>query len=253
METTSFMHDLVFYGAAVVTAFLAGFIDSVAGGGGTIQIPALLLLGVPPIMTLGTNKMVAFCGTAAATWRYSRSITMPWKSILWAVPVAAVFSFGGAKTILLFNPVAVKKIIVFALPAAFILMLILSHRKTKPHVQSDFRRGPYFICTAIFAFYDGYFGPGTGTFLTTTYNKLARMPFVLASACAKPINLTGNIGALIVFVVAGEYRLDLALPMIGFNMLGAYVGSSCAIRLGEVYVKRMLILTFGLLIVANYW
>ena len=247
------MHDIVFYGEAAVTAFLAGFIDSVAGGGGTIQIPALLLLGVPPIMALGTNKMVAFCGTAAATWRYSRSVAMPWKSILLAVPIGLMFSFFGAKTILLFDPLAVKRIIVFALPVAFILMLVLSHRRITPHTEGEFRRIPYFICTAIFTFYDGYFGPGTGTFLTTTYNKLAKMSFVLASASAKPINLTGNIGALVAFVIAGEYRLDLAFPMIAFNILGAYVGSTSAIRLGEVYVKRMLILTFGLLIVANYW
>ena len=246
------MNDLTTLIIACLAAFLAGFIDAIAGGGGLIQLPTLLLLGLPPSLALGTNKMVSFCGTAIATLRYSLSVIMPWKLILSSLPIALLGAYFGAHLILITDSELARKIIVILLPMIFILMIVFGKKK-KPCADDKPKSASFLTTTGVCGLYDGYLGPGVGTFLATSFNRWSKMNYILATACAKPINLTTNLGALLAFVAAGQIQFELALPMAGFSILGSFLGSSGALHFGESFVKNMLIVSFMLLAGINLW
>ena len=229
-------------------AFVAGFIDAIAGGGGLFLLPSFLLAGLPPQTALGTNKFVATCGTAAAVGNFfwHKKINL---KILAAGIFSAIFgAFLGAKIILIFMPEIVGKIIAFLLPVA-ILVTFLPRKKITE--KKDFSRADFFckipaIC-AIVGFYDGFFGPGTGTFLALGFYFFLKMPLLRATANAKIFNFLSNFGALFGFILAKKVLFFFALPLVAASILGNFLGSKMAIFRGEKFIKIFLAISLTIL------
>lgn len=223
--------------------FLAGFIDSVAGGGGLISTPAYILTGIPMHNVLGTNKLMSTFGTAVATARFVKSGKIHYKSAF----VGAAFSFIGSgigsQISLLIDSETLKRFFVFILP--FIAVFVLFNKNAKEGVQKLFGTSMYIACGVIgivIGIYDGIIGPGTGTFLIFAYTAVIGFDYVTASGNAKIINLASNVAALISFLVAGKVVWELAIPAAFFNMAGCYAGSGYAIKHGSKVVKKMLMI-----------
>ena len=234
-------------------AFIAGFIDSVVGGGGLIQLPAMLIffpaLSVPSLM--GTNKFAAFSGTTIAAIRYSRETEVPWKSVWPAVATALIFSFLGAHVISAINKDYIKLLVLVLLIAVMIYTVLkknfgLHHAPRLDSLKTII----YSLFTgAVLGFYDGFFGPGTGSFLIIIFISLFGFNFLIASASSKIVNCATNISALCYFVFTNQVHYEIAIPVAIFNMSGSYLGSTMAIKKGSIFVRSLFIIIVSTMIV----
>jgi len=239
-----------------VLAYFAGFVDAVVGGGGLIQIPALFTVypQAVPGMLFGTNKMSSICGTAAATMRYTRGIKLRWPMLVPTSIGALIFSFLGARAVTLL-PLQVIR------PLVLVLLIVVAaytfHKKHfgiahVPLLKGAPERWLGFITGAVLGFYDGFFGPGTGTFLIFIFVRVFGYDFLNASASAKVINVMTNLAALLYFLPTGNVLWQAAAIMAVANVLGSVSGSHLALRHGAVFVRRLflgvltaIILKFG--------
>lgn len=230
----------------VMAAFFAGLVDAVAGGGGLIQVPALL--GVMPQMDtatlFGTNKLSSVFGTASATWRYVRRVTVPFRVVVAASVAAFVFSFVGAALVSLF-PAGLIRPVVFGLLVAVVIYTLwqpdLGVTDSKPLVVGHVV--PWaLLCGAILGFYDGFFGPGTGSFLIFCFVRVFGFDFLRASVSAKVVNLSTNVAALSFFVPTGHVLWVIGFSMAVANVLGAQAGAHAALRGGSKWVRWCFIL-----------
>jgi len=233
-----------------LASFLAGFIDSIAGGGGLLMIPSYLLAGIPPHSALGTNKFVATVGTSAAVFNFIRKGKISLKTVLIGIAFSLSGAYIGSKTILLFDPTLVGKIVVFLLPIGIVATLIPKKNTIKKENLSklDFYLKIPLICITI-GFYDGFFGPGTGAFLALALNFFIRLNLVEATANAKVFNFFSSFGAFIAFMINGKVIYLLAIPLIVASVFGNYIGSILAIKKGEKFIKGVLIIVFVVLII----
>jgi len=245
------------YSAIVVfflafSAFSAGFIDSVAGGGGLIQVPALLInLPNTPLATLfGTNKIASLSGTSVAAYRYSKRIKFNYKLLLLMSLCAGIASYSGAKVVSLINVATLKPIIfvlliLIAIYTFFNDNLGLAKTKSLVHHKQIF----YGILIGLgFGFYDGFFGPGAGSFLVLGFVVVFGFEFIEASAYSKVINCMTNISALLVFIRQGNYIIDLAILMAICNILGNYFGTKLALQKGNRFIRIFFLLVVIILI-----
>jgi uncharacterized membrane protein YfcA len=229
----------------VACAFLAGFVDSIVGGGGLIQVPALFVFLPPQLaavvpMALGANKFSSICGTSVAAAQYASKVAVPWRAVLPAAGTAFIFSLLGARAVSMLNPKFVKPLILLLLVG---VAIYTSARKGKPaRNQREFSsRARLWISLAIgcaIGFYDGFFGPGTGTFLIILFVTVFGFDFLVASASAKAVNLATNIAAVSWFAFTGNIPYRYAIPMAAANVAGAAVGSRLAILKGSEFVRR---------------
>ena len=236
----------------VAAAFFAGLIDSVAGGGGLISLPALLACGMPAHLALGTNKFQSTLGTAVAAINFHRKAKILWKIALVGVPCSFAGSVFGAKMALFVEQTMLAKILVVILPPSAALIFasraLLKH-KTVPAVSPvNFWVLTPLMC-AVIGIYDGFFGPGTGTFLIVGLVLVSHLPLINASATAKTFNLASNIGAFITFLLAHEVNLLIGALMAGGNILGNYIGSHYAIKHGSALVNKIVCVSLALLFV----
>lgn len=239
---------MVFLGAA---AFLAGFIDAVVGGGGLVQIPALFnaLPHTPIASLLGTNKLSMIWGTAAAASRYARQIKVEWRAALPAAIAAFVFAFFGAFTVSQVSSEILRK----ALPFILIAVAWYTFKKkdlgsVHAPVRSPRERWWAMIMGAAAGFYDGFFGPGTGSFLIFLFIRFFGFNFLAASAAAKIVNLACNLAALLWFGFSGHVIVALGLYMAVANFSGALIGSHLAIRHGSQFVRIFFLMVVLILI-----
>lgn len=240
--------DIMVYVLCFSFAFLAGFIDSIVGGGGLIQFPAMLILfsGIPVPTLMGTNKFVALSGTSIATVRFIKQTAVPWKAILPAILTAFVFSFLGARVISTISKDHIRIIMLFLLIAVALYTFIkkdfgLHH---VPRLNA-FQTGLYsFLTGAVLGFYDGFFGPGTGSFLIVAFISLFGFNFLTSSVSAKLVNCATNISAVAYFMYTGQIIYELAVPLAIFNMIGSFLGAKVAIKKGSAFIR-----TFFLVIV----
>jgi len=224
-----------------LAALLAGFIDAVAGGGGLVQVPALLtaLPAETPATIFGTNKVSSILGTGNAAWRYARRIAIPWQIALPAAAAAFVFSFVGAATVAWLPKEVVRPLVLV------LLVLVVVYTIARPDFGSLQGRQPAaqrvrplaLAVGAALGFYDGFFGPGAGSFMIFAFVALFGVDFLRASAAAKIVNLSTNAAALAFFVPAGHVLWLVGLTMAVFNVLGALVGSRLAMRHGSGFVR----------------
>ncbi|MBV8046624.1 MAG: TSUP family transporter [Paludibacterium sp.] len=238
-------------------AFCAGLIDSAVGGGGLVQIPAIfaLLPTALPVNLLGTNKLASALGTSFAARSYLKRVRLPWAVILPAASAAFAMAFVGAAAVSLV-PKSVLR------PMVLVLMLLIGwytlHKKDfgalhVPRGIGTREKVMALLFGAAIGFYDGLFGPGTGSFLIFLFIRYYGFDFIHASASAKLVNLATNIAALMFFIPAHHVLYRYAIPMGACNILGALTGSWLAIRQGTVFVRKLfLCLTGGLIIKLCY-
>lgn len=206
--------------------FLAGFIDAIAGGGGLISLPAYLIAGLPPHAAIGTNKFSSCCGTAVSTWHYARSSFIKWPDVLPAVIMALLGSALGARLALLVGAEVFKMVMLVVIPITACYVL-------RPH-SLDGNRAPYSkvktaciisLLALIIGVYDGFYGPGTGTFLMLLLTALAHIDLNQAAGTTKAINLSTNVAALAVFLWHDVVWIPLALVAAIFGIAGNYIGA----------------------------
>lgn len=242
--------------AAVLSmaGFLTGLVDSIAGGGGLIMLPALLLAGVPAQTALGTNKFVGTLGTLAALVNFARSGLVLWKPALIGIPFALAGAAVGSRCVLAFDSATAGKIVVALLP--FAALATLFPRRSIAEAASVSTGALYvftpLICCGV-GFYDGFFGPGAGSFYILAFHFILRMNLIRASATAKVFNLASNVGAFVVFLLDGQVFFFYAIPLAIANILGNITGSQMAIRIGSEVVRRVLLLSLGILFATLVW
>ena len=234
-------------------AFIAGFIDAVVGGGGLIQIPALLInLPKTPLPTLfGTNKIAALSGTSIAAFHYSRRIKFNFRLLITIALFAGIASFLGARTIQYIDVNTLKPAVLFVLIAIAVYTFVkkdLGSMQTK--VLSFNKQLIYgsFIGLVV-GFYDGFFGPGTGSFFVLGFVVILGFEFVQASAYSKVINCMTNGAALLVFIKDGNYLLELAILMAISNIVGNIVGTKLALNKGNRFVRVIFLGIVSIMIV----
>lgn len=243
--------------ALVLAAFLAGAIDAVVGGGGLIQIPALFAIhpGESAATLFGTNKCASVVGTANATWRYALRVKMPWRTILPAAVAAFAFSYLGAAAVAWLPKEAIRPLILLLLILAAVYTL---KRKDFGQVHRPAHAGHRELIYAVLlggviGFYDGFFGPGTGSFLIFLFVRFFGFDFLHASAGAKVVNVATNLAALAYFVPNGYVLPVLALTMAVANVSGSMAGTWLALKHGSGFVRQVFLVVVGALIVKFAW
>lgn len=224
-------------------AFFAGLVDAVVGGGGLIQIPALLnVLPTAPAATLfGTNKLAAVCGTSVAARSYLGRVSIPWALVLPAALSAFLMSFAGAAAVAHIPQNWLRPLVLVLI----VSMAIFTFKKKdfgalqRPQIIGRRERALAIVIGGGIGFYDGLFGPGTGSFLIFLFIRCFAFDFLQASAAAKFVNIATNIAALFYFIPTGNVLYLIALPMAVCNMLGAYTGTRVAIKHGTKFIRIM--------------
>ncbi|NKF23251.1 TSUP family transporter [Solimonas sp. C16B3] len=238
-------------------AFLAGFVDSVVGGGGLVQMPALFVMlpHVPPVTILGTNKFVSTWGTAAAAMQYARRVRIEWRATIPTFVAALLFGFLGARIAALVPSEAFRPMVLVLLIAVLAYTLWKKNLGAlhAPRLNPSQTLWAGLATGTVIGFYDGFFGPGTGSFLIFAFVGLFGFSFLAASASSKLINVTTNGAALAFFITHGHVRYDIATPMIAFNVAGGLVGSRLAIRHGSGFVRVIFIVVVSALIARFAW
>lgn len=230
--------------------FLASFVDAIGGGGGIISVPVYLMAGLPAHYALGTNKMSSCIGTAASTLRYLKN---GYSDIPLAVPsvvLAIIGAFLGTNLQLRVDEKILKYFLLLVLPVAAIALL---RQKRLPEEKGEMRPGKRraVVWGASFAIgiYDGFYGPGTGTFLLLAYCTLAKLDVRTASGNVKMVNLSSNLGALVTSLAAGKVLIGLGLVAACFSIAGHYLGSGLAIKNGSKIIRPVIITVLLLLTV----
>ena len=237
-------------------ALAAGFIDAVAGGGGMLTVPALLSLGLPPHIALGTNKLAASFASATAAWAYyKKNLFSPrfWIASFIATLIGAIT---GTLIVNLISSDGLEK----ALPLVIFAVVIYTiwHPQPKdehqvlPAVTPKFKAKQWLQGTSI-GFYDGIAGPGTGAFWTVSSMILYRLDMLRACGLAKAMNFTSNITSLLTFIILGQVNFALGLTMGVCLMLGAYIGAHSAIRFGAKFIRPVFVTVVLILAIKLAW
>ncbi len=227
----------------------AGFIDSIAGGGGLISVPALLWAGLPPQVALGTNKLQSSAGTLIAVRHYVRSGLVNGGELARAVALTFVFAVAGTLAVTRVENEALARVVPWLLLGAAIYALF-SPRFLAGGGRERLGAGPFaFVAGTLLGFYDGFFGPGTGAFWTLAWIALRGKDLLSATAATKVVNLTSNLAALCVFLPMGLVRYDLAAAMIGGQLLGARLGSGLAVRHGAPFIRWIFLAVVFVLVI----
>ena len=239
---------LIFLCCAV---FLAGFIDSIAGGGGVISIPAYLLSGLDPKVAFGCSKTSSCLGTTLAAGRYIHSGAVNWTV---AVP-SAIGALVGARiaslVVLALDPVVFQKIILFVLPFVAVFLIFkrdFGERNTSGEVPKGKMIAIASVIGVLIAFYDGLVGPGTGTFAIIAFCSLCKLDLKTASGSAKVFNWASNFASMVSFLLAGKVIWAMALTTAVCSMAGNFVGSGMAIKKNPAFIRVMLTVVCTLLL-----
>jgi uncharacterized protein len=239
--------------ALMASAFAAGFIDSVAGGGGLILVPSFILAGLPPQLALGQEKIVSTLGTIAAIRNFIKNKRVIWAAVATGIPAGLLGAYIGAQAILYFDPETIGKIILAMLPVGIVFSFIpKKSREEKTTTEINKAVLLFWVPITVFfiGFYDGFFGPGTGSFLIIALHYLLKFDLVSASATSKLFNFSSNIGALIAFIISGNVLYVLAIPLVLMNLFGNHVGSSSALKYGPKLIQRTISLSLSLLMIS---
>lgn len=236
----------------VAASLLAGFVDAVVGGGGLILAPALFSAfpNAAPATLFGTNKGAAIWGTAWAARQYAQRVSLPWLALMPAAGAALIGSFCGAWTVTLVNPEGMRK----ALPLILLGVLVYTLARKdlgREHAPRHSQTAQMLIAAAIglvIGFYDGFFGPGTGSFFVFLFVRILGFDFLHASATAKLLNTATNAAALVLFASKGHVWWHLAAVMAVANVIGSLLGTRMALARGAGFVRSMFVAVVSLLI-----
>lgn len=222
-------------------AFLAGAMDSIAGGGGLISLPALLLTGISPQLAVGTNKFSAGVGCSLSVYLFAQAKLIDWPLAFKGIFFSLFGAFLGAKAAIALPPDLLGKTFTVMLPLIAIVCLKPQKKDagTSQEAITFSMSKIIFICTSI-GVYDGFFGPGTGTLMILGLFRILKMNLVKASGTAKVFNLASNISGLVTFMIGGYVIFSIAIPMALASIAGNYVGTKLAITKGAHLIRRIL-------------
>lgn len=238
--------EFYFYILFMLTALIAGFIDAIAGGGGIITIPVLLASGMPPHIALATNKLQGTFGSGMASFNFIRKGFISWKEVAFGVLYTFIGAAAGTYAILLMDASLLEKTIPVMLVGIFIYTLF------SPKMGEEDRHA--YLGTHLFflifglaiGFYDGFFGPGTGTFWTIALVALLGLNLKKATAQTKVMNFTSNIVSLAVFLASGNVLVFVGLLMGVGQLIGAYIGSNMVIKKEVKFIRVFFLTMVGL-------
>jgi uncharacterized membrane protein YfcA len=238
-------------------SLLAGFVDSIVGGGGLILVPSLFAVfpTAPPATLFGTNKGASVWGTGLATVQYSRRVSLPWRALLPAAVTALLAAFAGAWLVTVVSPALLRKV----LPGLLVLLLVYTLAKKDlgqahtPRFEGRKEKLALAAIGGLVGFYDGFFGPGTGSFFVFLLVRVAGYDFLHASASAKLLNTASNLAALVLFAWIGHVWWHLVLAMALSNMLGSIAGTHLALKHGAGFVRIVFMVVVTALIAKTSW
>ena len=226
-------------------AFLAGYVDAVVGGGGLIQVPAgLILMPTQPVSTvIGSLKVPSFIGTCFATYQYLQRVKIPILRILLFTSIAFTAAYSGSLLLTSISSQFMKPVIFFVLLAMAIYTFTkkeLGQSVKKDQIKFPMLKG-IFICLLI-GFYDGFIGPGAGSLFVLAFIAILGYDFMQASAHAKIVNLSTNLGSLILFIGKGVILWPVAIPMSICNATGGFFGSRMALKKGNQFIRKIFLI-----------
>ena len=232
--------------------FLAGFIDAIAGGGGLISLPAYWSAGIPPHMALGTNKFSSCSGTIFSTARFLHAKMIDVPVALIGAVMALAGSWLGATTALKISGEFLNYLLIILIPLITVLVLVrknLGFSDTAHLLKLGYRLFLGALAGLIIGFYDGFFGPGTGTFLILIYSVLLHYDFVRANGNSKVVNLASNMAAVVTFAVHGQIWYPIAIPAAVCGIAGNLLGSKMVVLRGNKIIRKVFILALVLLLI----
>ena len=231
-----------------VGVFLAAFMDSIAGGGGLISLPTYLIAGLPAHLALGTNKLSSCIGTAASTFRYIKNGYVDWLLALPTIPLAMVGAHFGTSLQLMVDERYLKYLLLIVLPVVAVVVL---RQKKLPEVRGEMNpwrcRAIVWCAALVVGTYDGFYGPGAGTFMLLAFCKLAKLDVRTASGNVKIANLMSNFGSLITALLAGKVLVPIGLIAAVFSIAGHYIGAGLSIKNGSKIIRPVILLVLALL------
>ncbi|WP_026930028.1 TSUP family transporter [Glycomyces tenuis] len=242
----------------VAAALFAGWIDAVVGGGGLVQLPALMVAfpHAPAALLLGTNKLASICGTSISALTYARTIKLEHR-LLWPTVALALAGAGaGAAAATAISSQALKPIVIAILLAVLVLVMARPRLglEPQPKLRTASRAAAVMlVCGVAVAFYDGLIGPGTGIFLSVAFTTLLGFDYVTAAAHTKVVNVATNLGGLVVFALQGNVWWLLGLAMGAATMTGAWLGARTAIARGSGFVRVILLVVVLALLARLGW
>jgi uncharacterized membrane protein YfcA len=254
------LHDAFFYqrlrvfdipvqglqlGLLVTAGFAAGFVDAIAGGGGLLTVPSLLAVGLPPHLALGTNKGQSVFGSFAALARFSRSGLVDVRQARATFPAGLVGAFGGAALLTRLDPAFLRPVVIVLLVVAGVVVATQRPPREVGQARTVSGSSRLWIASAAalaIGVYDGFFGPGTGTFLILAFVHLLKTPLNRATADAKVVNFASNLASVALFASKGLVVWSIALPMAAAQFAGGVLGAHLAIRRGDKVIKATLLL-----------
>ena len=232
MDTTVWLYPALF-----VTGLAAGFVDAIAGGGGLIAVPVLLWAGLPPQIVLGTNKLQSSCGTALAAWHYGRAGLLRWRTLAPGLAVTFFAAAAGALAVTKIDAAFLRQIIPVLLIGIAVWLWLKPDLGAQPRPPRMSASGFAVLFGIAFGFYDGFFGPGTGSFWMIACILLLGLDLSAATGHTKAMNLASNLGALAVFLSVGKVRYDIGAVMIAGQLIGARLGSGMVISRGTQFIR----------------
>ena len=231
-----------------IGVFCASFVDSIGGGGGIISLPTYLLAGLPMHVALGTNKLSSCIGTVASTARFIKNGYVNWLLAIPSIALAITGAHFGTKLQLSVDEQYLKYVLIFVLP---IIAIILFKKKDLPEEQKTINK---WLCRFIVwstalvcGVYDGFYGPGTGTFLLLSFCYLAKLDVRTASGNVKVVNLSSNVSALFTSLLAGKVLVPLGLSAAVFAIAGQYIGAGLTLKNGTKIVRPFILVVIVLL------
>ena len=234
--------------------FLAGFVDSIAGGGGLISLPAYMAVGLPAHMALGTNKFSSVVGTGISTVRFVRNGFIQWDAAIYSFIGALLGSTAGSRIAVYVDERILTYFILAAVPFIALFLILKKDFGASDKSLPPARMAVYAALVGlVVGAYDGFFGPGTGTFLILAFTAQLGLEMLTACGNAKAVNLASNIAAALTFILSGNVNFRIGIPCALCGVLGNYIGSGLAIKNGTKLVRPMMLAVIALLLIKILW
>ncbi len=230
--------DVTVYIILFCVALIASAIDAIAGGGGLLVVPTMLLLGLNPLVTLGTNKLQSCFGTATSSYNYFKNGLLKEENIKYLITLSFAGSLIGTLLVSQLSNNLLTKLIPILLISAAIFLILNKNKQLDISKSLILAFAPLIL---IIGFYDGFFGPGTGTFFVLTFLIIKKRNLMEATAATKVLNFTSNFASFLIFQYKGYVIIELALIMAVAQIIGAYIGSKLAIINGEKFVRPVIV------------
>jgi uncharacterized membrane protein YfcA len=247
MELANLSYELLAF--LFFVAIAAGFLDTLAGGGGLLTLPALMMAGLPPLSALATNKLQSSMGTATATFMMLRNKHVRWHHVKWLMFAAFIGSAMGTVIIQLINTDAltiVIPVVICFIGLYFLFTPTVDEANKKPRMSASRYKK---LVVPVIGCYDGLFGPGTGSFFALAGRALRAQPFLEATAIAKTLNFSTNIASLIVFFFAGQVIWLVGFAMMLGQSIGAWLGAHCLFKIPVNYLRYLVVfICFAMLV-----